>query len=279
METAYSAVTDPPSGVEMHSALDDPFLGAKEEVRDALQKLQKMHEEWKRLVRSGNSAGSDRFQYLHVEIPRELQGLGDDLEGISSAIKAVEDNRKSFPVDDAEMSRRRDFLRTSQATLQDIRANVNNPRTLKTIEADKREALLRPRPAAPKAAASMAAGSSSSQGGVGLETNDSFLNNNDFLGGERFQQQRIYAEQEDYMLDIGKAAARMKEAAQTINTEILYQNDLLEEVDEDIDRETAHLNGVMKNVGRILQTSDSSQLYTIIALSVLFFILLFFVIV
>ena len=43
--------------------------------------------------------------------------------------------------------------------------------------------------------------------------------------------------------------------------ELAYQSKLLDEVDEDIERETEKLNTVMKNVGRLLKTSDKSQLY------------------
>lgn len=285
MEVAYSKVTDPPTGVEMHSALDDPYPHARDDVRDALQKLQKLHEEWKRMLRARNPAENQHFHEVRANISSELQDLTEDVQGIALAIKAVEDNRQSFPVDDAEMSRRRDFLRTSEASLQDMGAYVKNPKTLANIEAFDRESQVAKAAADAKAKAQAQASAQVPKrqeeggGGVELEADGDFLRNDEFLGREMHQQQQIRAEQDDYMVDIGKSAARLKEVASTMNTEINYQNNLLEDLDEDIEKETEHLNSVMKNVGRLLQTSDRSQLYVIIALCVLFAILLFFVIV
>jgi regulator of vacuolar morphogenesis len=272
MEVPYAPVTDPPVGVEMHSALDDPYLAARDEVRDALQKLQRTHEEWKRLLRTEDTAESERFQHLHAEILGEVQGIGEDLEGIALAIKTVEDNRSSFPLDDAEMSRRRDFLRTCQATLQDIKAHVSNPQTNAKIDAYKREA--QAAKASTQAAPAIHCPSDPPSSGL----SDDFLSNEDFLRSQGFKQQSLRAEQEDFMVDIGKAATRMKEVALTVNTELSYQQRLLEDVDADIERETENLQGVMKHVGKLLQTNDRSQLYVIIALSVLFLVLLFFVV-
>ena len=56
------------------------------------------------------------------------------------------------------------------------------------------------------------------------------------------------------------------------------QQKMLEELDEDIDRETEKLNFVMKKIGRLLKTSDHKQLCVVIALFVLFMVLLFLII-
>lgn len=252
--------------LEMQSALADPYPEAMAQVRSSLQNVQGMHEEWKRLLRSENTALSERFQHLHAEIAGEMQGLDEDLEGISSAIKVVEINRKIFPLEDAELSRRRDFHRTSLAALRDVRENVQSQQVSSKMDADRREAT-----AARAAAPSVGAQGRRSDSAERMATED-------FLIDQRLEQQRIVAQQEDYMVDIGKSAERMKDMAGSINREIQHHNELLEDLHDDVDKETEKLNVVMKNVGRLLQTSDRTQLYVIIALSVLFLILLFFVV-
>ena len=53
---------------------------------------------------------------------------------------------------------------------------------------------------------------------------------------------------------------------------------MLQELDEDIDKETEKLNFVMKRIGKLLKTSDSKQLMLIVVLFLLMVFLLFLVI-
>lgn len=265
MLSADPLLADPYGDVEMLSALSDPYPDARDQVQDSLRILQGMHEEWKRLLHAGNTAHSERFQHLHSEIAGELQGLGQDLDGISLAINVVETNRRSYPIDDVEMSRRRNFLRSSRGALHQVQESITSPQTTAKLHADRQEALT--------AKTAPAVGSTAE-----VEKADARAANEAFLGAQRQEQQRLYTQTEDYLVDIGKSAERLKQAAHTIGKEINHHNHLLEELDQDIDRETEKLNTVMKHVGRLLKTSDHSQICVIIGLAALLFVLLFLVI-
>merc|ERR1711979_146415 len=95
---------------------------------------------------------------------------------------------------------------------------------------------------------------------------------------QRQEQQQIIRQQDEALSALSDSVKRLGDTATTINVELKEQQQMLEELDEDIDKETEKLNFVMKKVGRLLQTSDTKQLCVIIALFVLLLALLFLVI-
>merc|ERR1719487_2550438 len=99
-----------------------------------------------------------------------------------------------------------------------------------------------------------------------------------FLNRQRQEQAQIIAQQDEELTQLSKVAQRLGDTARTINVELQDQQKMLEELDEDIDRETEKLNFVMKKIGRLLKTSDHKQLCVVIALFILFMVLLFLII-
>merc|ERR550525_74046 len=95
---------------------------------------------------------------------------------------------------------------------------------------------------------------------------------------QRQEQAQLIAQQDQDLTLLSQSAQRLNETARTINTELQDQQKMLEELDEDIDKETEKLNFVMKRVGRLLQTSDNKQLCLIIGLSILMVVLIFLII-
>merc|ERR1712232_820203 len=91
-------------------------------------------------------------------------------------------------------------------------------------------------------------------------------------------QQLIVQQQDEALTELSKSAERLGQTAKTINIELQDHQRMLEELDEDIDRETEKLNFVMKRMGRLLKTSDNKQLCVIIGLVILAIVLLFLII-
>merc|ERR1712226_47147 len=102
--------------------------------------------------------------------------------------------------------------------------------------------------------------------------------NEAFINRQRQDQQMIVRQQDEALTELSKSAERLGQTAKTINIELQDHQRMLEELDEDIDRETEKLNFVMKRMGRLLKTSDNKQLCVIIGLSILAIVLLFLVI-
>jgi hypothetical protein len=249
----------------MFTATNDPYYVAKEEVDVALKKVQDMVAEWKRLFREENTARSRRFQEVHAEISGELVNLDYDLKDITATISMVEehrDNPKFNYVSDAEISSRKEFVRASLATVREIQDNVAGRAAQAKIEADKRQLL----------------GTSGSRGSGQATDRRVEQDNDNFLAQQRQDQHRIMQQQDDTLTQISASAVRLGEAARTINMELQDQQQMLEDLDKDVDRETEKLNFVMKRMGRLLQTGDSKQLCLIIGLFVLMIVLIFLII-
>lgn len=245
------------------SASTDPYYVAKEEVQSAIKRLQGMHEEWGRLLRSENTATCERFQNLHAEIAGELRHLDFDLQDVNATISTVEENRAKFKFDDAEIASRKEFVKVSRTKVQDIQDSVTGRQAQAKMEGDKRQVL-----ASQKAA------------GAARDDRQSQVrrDNAEFLSNQRQQQEQLVEQQDEALTALSQTAQRLGETARTINVELQDQQKMLEELDEDIDKETEKLNFVMKRMGRLLKTSDNKQLCLIIGLFILLVVLIFLVV-
>jgi|Transcript_45894 hypothetical protein len=239
----------------MMSGSADPYYMAQEEVRSAIKKIQSRHEEWKKLL--NGDTRSARFAELHAEISGELTQLGYDLQDITATIDMVEEHRGKFEIDDSEIKKRKDFVKASQRSVQDIKDNINSRQALGKIDADRRQA----------------------NSNRDSERSQEVVRENEaFLSRQRQDQQQIMQHQDEALTALSDSVKRLGDTAQTINVELQDQQRMLEELEEDIDKETENLNFVMKKVGRLLKTSDHKQLCVIIALFLLMLGLLFLVI-
>mmetsp|Transcript_89339 Transcript_89339/g.255869 ORF Transcript_89339/g.255869 Transcript_89339/m.255869 type:complete len:248 (+) Transcript_89339:60-803(+) len=245
----------------MMTSAADPYYVAKEEVEGAIQKVQEMHKEWGRLLQSENTARSQRFQHLHSEISGDLRQLDFDLQDISATISMVEENRKRFQIADTEIASRKAFVTGSRRTLKELQESVGGNAAAAKIEADKRSVLTK------------------KDGGANTERRNQIAKDNDqFLERERQSQQQIIQSQDEALDQIGASAQRLHSAANTISMELKEQQQMLQDLDHDIDKETEKLNFVMKRIGRLMQTSDNKQICLIIGLFVLMIVLVFFIV-
>jgi len=243
----------------------DPYYVAKEEVEEAIAKLQEMHREWKRLLQSENTARSQRFQHLHSEIAGDLRQLDFDLQDITETIRMVEENRARFQIGDGEIASRKAFVTKSRSTVRELQESVTGSSTQAKLEADKRQLL------AGSGGGGGAAASSARSGQISRD-------NDAFLARERQSQAQAIKQQDDTLEQIASSAQRLHGAASSIGMELKEQARMLDELDEDIDRQTEKLNFVMKRIGRLMQTGDSKQLCLIIWLFVLMVALIFLII-
>jgi len=241
----------------------DPYYVARDEVDAKIKKIHDMHSEWKRLLQSENTARSQRFQHLHAEILAELQNIDYDLQDITATITMVEDNRARFNMDQAEIKSRKDFVNRSRASVREMHDSVAGTAATAKIEADKRQILT----------------SKNNENKAAQDRQGQIARDNDaFLDRERQTQMHLIQQQDETLDQIASSAQRLQGAATTISIELKEQAKMLEELDEDIDKETEKLNFVMKRIGRLLQTGDSKQLCLIIALFILMIVLIFLVI-
>jgi len=251
---AFPPTTNAYAGLEILSAQADTYPEARDKVCDRLQILQSMHAEWKDFLRFEDTARSMRSQRLHREIAGEIRGVGEYLAGISKVtkklfiLKAVHP-KGTFLVDNAEMSRRRAFLRTSLSALEVIRASFANSQTIAKPNVDRHEA----------------------------EAESLRVASERFLGAQRQEQQQVHLQQDDILVDIDRSAKRLEEVNQDVGGRSTLRMELLHELEQDVDRETGKLYMLTKKIGQLLNTSDRSFICIENGLVALALLLLFLV--
>mmetsp|Transcript_2931 Transcript_2931/g.6384 ORF Transcript_2931/g.6384 Transcript_2931/m.6384 type:complete len:248 (-) Transcript_2931:128-871(-) len=233
----------------MGDAVRDPFHTAKDEVEEGVRGLGRMREEWLRLLETENTAKSSRFQELGTELSQEMRRLDTDLIDLSGTIQLVEKNRDRFPIDDAELEERRAFVKRCRADLQSVQDSLNSKHALAKMESDQRDELLRSKEEARKE-----------------KVQQTIRDNDAYMEDQRLQQRQILRQQDDELIELARSTQRIGDVAEAVNVEIKYQERLLDELGDDIERENERLNAAMKGVGKLLQTSDNKLIYLVVAL-------------
>jgi len=233
---------------------------ARDEVEAAVRKVRGMHKEWQRLLQNENTTESSRFKECHKELLSELAQLSGDLAEVQQSIKAVEDNRDRFHLSDAQLATRKDFLAASQMAHQEIHSSLSSAAVQSKFDEDRRQALLRNQRQAKETAERNLAQESKA-----------------FLEEQRLLQKQLLAQQEDELQALEKGAERLGQVAYTINGEIESQQKLLDELNQDIEKEMERMDVVTKGMGALLKTSNKAQIYAVGGAIVLFVILVFLI--
>jgi len=180
----------------------------------------------------------------------------------------VEDNRAKFPFNDGEVERRKEFVGGSRKIVKEMKDSVTGRQAVAKIDSDKRLAL----------GTGSGAGSAAWRAASEEENARIAGDNQDFLDNQ-CQEQRHIIRQQDYSLTMLSASTQnLLDIGQKINTELQVHKDMLDDLENGIDRESEKLNFFMKRMGRLLKTGDNKQLRIIMTLFVLAVVLVFLVI-
>eukprot|EP00397_Hematodinium_sp_SG-2012_P030110 GEMP01031868.1.p1 GENE.GEMP01031868.1~~GEMP01031868.1.p1 ORF type:complete len:220 (+),score=50.10 GEMP01031868.1:281-940(+) len=194
---------------------------------------------WLQEYKSGGGAKPN----LAWDISTELKQLDCDLQDLAATIGIVEKNPKKFRVTQEEIQKRRDFITQSKQQVGSLQEESQ------AAQQHVQSAPSNARPA------------------------DDY-----YARAAEDHQQRLVARQDDQLQELSKVADRLNLTAATINEELHIHENLLKELDDDIDTQTAKMNFVMKRVGVLLKTSNSKQIGLIIVLFAIFVFLLFMLI-
>lgn len=240
------------------SSRGDPYDVAKAEVEAAVNKVQFMHKDWKRLLEKQNTADSQRFQDLHSELVGELQLLDYTLQDVDKSIQAVEQNRGKFHLTDAQVQVRRAFLNKCTAVRRDIDSDLKSRTVTAKMEDDRRQSLL-------------GSQKGSSQHDRSRQAAE------DAFGHEQQLHAQLIDQQEDELAELAKATQRVGHVAKTIKGELETQERMLDELNDDLDSQLQNMNGLMRGVGKVLKTGNKSHMFGLCGLISIFFLLVFLI--
>jgi chromosome segregation ATPase len=221
----------------------DPFYVAKDEVAGALASVKHDVSKWQ---------SSGRKAEVAERLLHEVDQVEQDVKDLGAAIDIAARDPARYRCDAQELSQRRSFVSSTERALQDCRGElaraVEQERARVRAEQEAQESDKRARAEA---------------------------RNSRFIDSERATQEQAFAHQDNELHELTKCTERLNEKALVINNELEDQKLLLEQLDQDIDRQAEKMNFVMKHMAKVLKTSDTKQLYLIMVLTVIFVILCF----
>jgi len=256
--TDYVKMTSPPPGASLSLPAKDPFYVVKEKVQSLIGKLSQDFEQWKETLANSNTYRSSNFKPLTQQVKVALKTVNVDLRDLEQTIKIVDANRDKFKdITDAELASRKKFVNEMRVIVQDVTSTLSSPKTKAKLERDQSEALMR---------------TDSRKTGLEAARHEEGA---DFVEGKRLAQAQIEAKQDVVLEDMEQALGRLTEMSKDIGTGLKESNEMLNQMDGDLDENLAHMNIVMKKLGKLLQTSDTGKICCIIALFALALILFF----
>ena len=241
-----NAAADPAAWLDLHRSVKDQLQEARQllKKRDAAATAQEQH------AISASAKAS---------LVRAATGLATlDTALSKSASKAKDDNDgdwgQSSRLGEGEVRRRKDMLQLARSETE-------------TLESQLKSLVVKPQGSMLSATSAAAAASESDKRALWGEHNTaSMRSSRRVLGGPAQEtdktreldnkgvlqlQQRIMGEQEQDVLEIGKAVTRMKEMGIMINEELVVQNEMLGMLDTDVDRVQGKIDVAKKRIKKI----------------------------
>ena len=175
-------------------------------------------------------------------------------------VRMVESNREQFVhiINDAELRNRKNFVAASIDRIRSVKGRMNSDEIKAKLDADEKR----------KAKAAAAA-----QPIPRLNQQDE-----EFVQYSNMKAQSLLKQQDQTLDELDQAVVRVGRMAETIQDEIGQQNKMLQEVDEDMDDAQQKLGFVMGKLSKMLKTKSMWQLWTILLLALIVFVLFFLVI-
>lgn len=239
-----------------HDEKDDPFYVVKEEVQHAADTAEAIFTRWQELLKNTNTAESDEFDWTTSELISNLRSIEQDLGALDETVSIVEKNLGRFNLDTENIQLRKRFIEDTRIRIKVIRSAIDHPNTQQKMERDRKAAL------SLNTATDTAAD----------------LRGQLIIEDEKMEQQKLMAEQDELMVEVGETVDRLHNVAEEMNEELTSQNRLLEDTSKNaadlLDRvkvSSKKLTDVIEN-----STSTTQKCGMIIGLTLSFITMVYF---
>jgi len=239
------------------SLLQDPFYVVKEEVQQSVNGITALYDRWHELLKTTNTAQNDEFKWTTNQLRTGIKSIEWDLQDLEETIGIVESNRQKFKLEQAEVESRKKFISETQYVIKKMKEELNNTQTKGKMDNDQRDALMRTKPSATRGGDDRFAALDEAV----RSDNDSFIQNQGQL------QDQIIRQQDQDLDSLHVVVNTLGEMGHAIGDELSTQQRMLEDLEGGVDRTSGRLEGVMRRVNKLLDsTSDRVQWCVVIVL-------------
>jgi len=236
------------------SLLQDPFYVVKEEVQQSVNGVTTLYERWQELLKNSNTAQNDEFKWTTNQLKTGVRSIEWDLADLEETIGIVESNRQRFKLDQAEVESRKKFITETKGSIKKMKDDLQNATTKGKMEHDNRDTLMRKKTQDVPDRFS------------GLD-NAIQQDNDNFITGHHQRQEQLINQQDDDLDALSHTVATLGNMGEAINSELVQQARILEDMEGEVDKTSGRLSNVVKKVNRLLEsTSDRVQWCIIISL-------------
>lgn len=252
--------------------MTDPFFVVRDEVAETVRVSTALFEKWQEIL-DRSDFNENELEWTASEINRNLKSVDWDVQDLEESINAVANHPTKFSIDATELANRRRFVQDTKDTIQRIRTALSSPETAARIESLKKKQLLN------REKASSNKRTPSKVAYERFEEEERRRSTENFIENRYDQQQRVLAQQDQDLEQLGASVRTVREVATVINEELKNQNDLLSDVEEEMGKTHALIRMAQRHIDTIIKRSNDKFLVVIIvgllvALAVLLFLII-----
>lgn len=108
-------------------------------MQKALNNVKSLYARWQELLNNPLTVGKDDHNWTTNELRNNLRSIEWDLEDLDETISIVEANPRKFSLDMAEVNQRKQFIKQTRETVNNIKEHMNSPAAKAKVENSTRE--------------------------------------------------------------------------------------------------------------------------------------------
>ena len=123
-------------GVYLHQVLLYLFY---REVQKAVNNVQTLYRRWQDLLDNPRTVGKDEYNWTTNELRNNLRSIEWDLEDLDETVGIVEANPRKFNIDISEVNQRKQFIKQTRDSVNNIKEHMNSPSAKAKVENSSRD--------------------------------------------------------------------------------------------------------------------------------------------
>ena len=108
------------------------------EVEKSMNNVKELYEKWNSLLNNPAMVGREEYNLTTSELKNSIRSIEWDLEGLEETIQIVEGNQRKFNLNPIEIGNRKEFVKQTKGSLNEIKVLVNSPIAQSKVQASNR---------------------------------------------------------------------------------------------------------------------------------------------
>ena len=103
-----------------------------------MNNVKELYEKWNSLLNNPAMVGREEYNLTTSELKNSIRSIEWDLEDLEETIQIVEGNQRKFNLNPIEIGNRKEFVKQTKGSLNEIKVLVNSPIAQSKVQASNR---------------------------------------------------------------------------------------------------------------------------------------------